>query len=160
MIYVSVAIIVGTILFDQLTKGWFVANFAMFESREVIANVFYWTRTFNTGASWGILEGQVGLFAVITIGALGFFVYLMNEAIKRQQWWHVIGLSLMIGGSIGNFIDRIRLGGVVDFIDVYIFGYDFPVFNVADSALNVGLVVFFIGVFFFEHHSRTTNESS
>lgn len=64
----------------------------------------------------------------------------------------------MIGGTLGNFLDRIRLGGVVDFIDVYIFGYDFPVFNVADSALNVGLVVFFIGVFLFEHTTRQTSE--
>lgn len=158
MILLSLAIIAFIILFDQATKLWFVANFAMFESREIIPNVFYWTRKFNTGASWGILEGQIGLFVVITILAMGFFIYLLRDGIQKNQPWHVIGLSLMIGGTLGNFIDRVRLGGVVDFIDVYIFGYDFPVFNVADSALNVGLVVFFIGVFLFEHTSRHTSE--
>jgi signal peptidase II len=158
MIVLSLAIIALIILVDQATKLWFVANFAMFESREIIPNVFYWTRKFNTGASWGILEGQLGLFIVITILAIGFFIYLLRDAMQKNQPWHVVGLSLMMGGTIGNFIDRLRLGGVVDFIDVYIFGYDFPVFNVADSALNVGLVVFFIGVFFFEHTSRQNPE--
>lgn len=158
MILLSLAIIAFILLFDQVTKLWFVANFALFESQEIIPNVFYWTRKFNTGASWGILEGQIGLFIVITVLALGFFIYLLRDAIRQHQPWHTIGLSLMIGGTLGNFIDRIRLGGVVDFIDVYIFGYDFPVFNVADSALNVGLVVFFIGVFLFEHTTRQNSE--
>ncbi len=158
MILLSLSIIAFIILFDQVTKWWFVTNFAMFESREIIPNVFYWTRKFNTGASWGILEGQIGLFIVISILAMGFFLYLLKDAIQKNQPWHIIGLSLMIGGTLGNFIDRVRLGGVVDFIDVYIFGYDFPVFNVADSALNVGLVVFFIGVFLFEHDTRQTSE--
>ena len=158
MILLSLSIIAFIILFDQVTKWWFVANFAMFESREIIPNVFYWTRKFNTGASWGILEGQIGLFIVISILAMGFFLYLLRDAIQKNQPWHIIGLSLMIGGTLGNFIDRVRFGGVVDFIDVYIFGYDFPVFNVADSALNVGLVVFFIGVFLFEHDTRQTIE--
>lgn len=158
MILLSLAIIAFILLLDQVTKLWFVANFALFESQEIIPNVFYWTRKFNTGASWGILEGQIGLFIVITILALGFFIYLLRDAIRQHQIWHITGLSLMIGGTLGNFIDRIRLGGVVDFIDVYIFGYDFPVFNVADSALNVGLVVFFIGVFLFEHTTRQNSE--
>lgn len=158
MILLSIAIIAFILILDQVTKLWFVANFALFESQEIIPNVFYWTRKFNTGASWGILEGQIGLFIVITILALGFFVYLLRDALQKQQPWHIMGLSLMIGGTLGNFIDRLRLGGVVDFIDVYIFGYDFPVFNVADSALNVGLVVFFIGVFLFEHTTRQNSE--
>jgi signal peptidase II len=83
------------------------------------------------------------------------FVVLLKEALAKRAAWQWIGLSVMIGGTIGNFIDRLRFGGVVDFIDVFIFTYDFPVFNVADSALTVGLIAFMIGVWLDERRPST-----
>ena len=151
---ISVLIILSIVALDQLTKWLVLSSFAMFESRPLIDGVLYLTRRFNTGAAWSLFEGQIEFFIVITILALGLFVRLLNESLTKQLMWQWIGLSMMIGGTIGNFIDRLRFGGVVDFIDVFIVTYDFPVFNVADSALTVGLIVFMIGVWLDERRPR------
>jgi signal peptidase II len=126
----------------------------MLESRVVIEGFLSITRRFNTGAAWSLFEGELTFFVVITIIALGLFGLLWKDAIGKRAPWQWIGLSVMMGGTIGNFIDRLRFGGVVDFIDVFIFTYDFPVFNVADSALTVGLIAFMMGVWLDERRPR------
>ena len=150
----SILIVLLIVALDQLTKWLVLSSFRLFESRTLIEGFLYLTRRFNTGAAWSLFEGQLGFFIVITIIALGLFVVLLKEALTKRKPWQWIGLSVMIGGTIGNFIDRLRFGGVVDFIDVFIFTYDFPVFNVADSALTVGLIAFMIGVWLDERRPR------
>jgi signal peptidase II len=151
----SIVIVLLIVAVDQLTKWLILSSFQLFESRTLIDGVLYFTRRFNTGAAWSLFEGQIGFFIVITIVALVLFVVLLKEALAKRAAWQWIGLSVMIGGTIGNFIDRLRFGGVVDFIDVFIFTYDFPVFNVADSALTVGLIAFMIGVWLDERRPST-----
>lgn len=150
----SIFIILLIIAVDQFTKWLVLSSFRMFESRVLIEGFLSLTRRFNTGAAWSLFEGQIGFLLIVTIAALGLFVWLLKDALTKRAAWQWIGLSVMIGGTLGNLIDRLRFGGVVDFIDVFIFTYDFPVFNVADSALTLGLITFMIGVWLDERRPR------
>lgn len=150
----SIFIILLIIAVDQFTKWLVLSSFRMFESRVLIEGFLSLTRRFNTGAAWSLFEGQIGFLLIVTIVALGLFVWLLKDALTKRAAWQWIGLSVMIGGTLGNLIDRLRFGGVVDFIDVLIFTYDFPVFNVADSALTLGLITFMIGVWLDERRPR------
>ena len=98
-----------------------------------------------------MFEGNYVFLFSITVVALLFFGYLFKDvAMTKQKWAYSAGLALMIGGTIGNLIDRIRLGYVVDFLQ-FIFGsYAFPTFNVADSALTVGVILFAVDILFLE----------
>ena len=109
------------------------------DSIEVIENFFSITYVQNTGAAWSILEGSMIFFYFITIIAVVCMLafYKSSDCDEISAW----GVALMLGGTIGNFLDRLRLQYVVDFLDFIIFGYDFPEFNVADIALCVGVGV-------------------
>ncbi|WP_080846518.1 signal peptidase II [Cytobacillus gottheilii] len=131
-------ITVFVIALDQLTKWLIVKNFELGESVEIIEDFLYITSHRNPGAAWGILEGQMWFFYIITVIVIIGIVYYMQKAAKGN---HLLGVSLalMLGGAIGNFIDRVLHQEVVDFINTYIFSYDFPIFNVADAALCIGV---------------------
>lgn len=144
MRYYLLAVVV--ILIDQLSKWWIVANMELRESISIIENFFYITSHRNTGAAWGILAGQMGFFYIITLIVVGVIVYYMQKFAKDSK---VMGISLglILGGAIGNFIDRLFRKEVVDFFDVYIGSYDYPIFNIADSALVVGVILIIIATF-------------
>nr|WP_263623398.1 signal peptidase II [Bacillus infantis] len=131
------------IALDQLTKWLIVKNMELGESIPVIENFLYITSHRNRGAAWGILEGQMWFFYVITVAVIIGIVYYIKTAAKGKRLLG-IALGLMLGGAIGNFIDRVFRKEVVDFVNTYIFGYDFPVFNVADSSLVVGVIILMI----------------
>lgn len=101
----------------------------------------------NRGAAWGMLEGQMWLFSIVTIGVIIAIIYFYHKEAKGKPLFQV-GLMLLLGGAIGNFIDRIFRGEVVDFADVLIpiMNYDFPIFNIADAALTIAVVVLMIGL--------------
>ena len=147
MIYYVIALII--IALDQITKFLVVKKMELGESLTIIDNFLYITSHRNTGAAWGILAGQMWFFYIVTIVVVIALVYYMQKMAKT----HVllgISLALMLGGAIGNFIDRVMRQEVVDFVDTIIFGYDFPIFNVADSALTVGVGLLIIFMFFEE----------
>ncbi|WAA10651.1 signal peptidase II [Fervidibacillus albus] len=135
-IYYVISIIV--ILLDQVTKWLIVNNFSLYESIPLIDGFLYITSHRNKGAAWGILEGQMWFFYLITMFVIIFIVYYMQKYGKGKRLFS-FALALILGGAIGNFIDRLFRKEVVDFIDVYIFTYDYPIFNVADSALVIGV---------------------
>ncbi|WBL13355.1 signal peptidase II [Sutcliffiella sp. NC1] len=136
MIYFLIALFI--IALDQLTKWLVVKNMQIGESITIIENFLYITSHRNPGAAWGILAGQMTFFYIVTlIVVLGLIYYIMK--LPKDQKIFGIALSLMLGGAIGNFIDRLLRKEVVDFVNTYIFTYDFPIFNVADSALVVGV---------------------
>ncbi|MCY1050391.1 signal peptidase II, partial [Mammaliicoccus sciuri] len=127
--------IIILIALDQLTKFLIVKSLEVGESIKVISNFLYITSHRNQGAAWGILQGKMWLFYIVTIVVLVIlFMFFKNEGYGRPDVQ--LGLSLLIAGSIGNFIDRLFRGEVVDFVDTYIFSYNFPIFNVADAALT------------------------
>lgn len=113
------------------------------ESIPIIENVFYITSHRNLGAAFGILQGQLWFFVIVTIVVIVFIVYYMHKHAKTSTFLGII-LGLLLGGAIGNFIDRIFRDGVVDFLDVYIFTYNYPIFNIADSALVIGVILLMI----------------
>lgn len=116
------------------------------ESIKIIDNFFYLTSHRNKGAAWGMLEGQMWLFYIITLVVAAGIIYYMQTQAKGKPLFQV-SLAFILGGAIGNFIDRLFRKEVVDFLDTYILGYDFPIFNIADSALTIGVILLFIQVF-------------
>lgn len=115
------------------------------EKHKVINNFLYITYARNSGAAWGIFSDHtiyLTIFSgIATLLLIGFIV-------TSKRGLASFSFTLIIAGAIGNLIDRIRLGYVIDFIDTYIFGYDFPVFNVADMAVTVGVTFLIIYVLF------------
>ncbi len=130
------------IILDQVTKI-LATNYFKDGDITIIPNFFYLTYTENTGAAWSMLEGQMWFFYVITIAALGLFIWYLGKT-KENAKLERISLTLMIAGTFGNFIDRIFLQYVRDFIGFYIFNYSFPIFNVADMELTIGAALLII----------------
>ncbi|MBB5323757.1 signal peptidase II [Anoxybacillus tepidamans] len=144
MFYYLIALVV--IAIDQFTKWLVVTNMKIGESITIIPNVLYITSHRNRGAAWGILQGQFWLFYLITIiVVIGLVIYI--QRLPREERLFGIALGFMLGGAIGNFIDRLVRKEVVDFIHTYIFTYDFPIFNIADSALSIGVALVFLHTF-------------
>ncbi|MBO4219161.1 MAG: signal peptidase II [Erysipelotrichaceae bacterium] len=131
--------IILLVVIDQLSKLYVNAKMTLHQSIEVIRNFFYITYTRNSGAAWSLLQGQK-LFFIIT-AAVAVVVIVIYISRSRCSFWEKLGLLLIAGGAIGNVIDRIRLSEVIDFLDFYIFGYDFPIFNIADSCITVGGII-------------------
>lgn len=101
----------------------------------------------NRGAAWGMLEGQMWLFFIVTVAVIVGIIYFYHTEAKDKSFLQ-ISLAMLLGGAIGNFIDRMVLGEVVDFVDILIplINYHFPIFNVADMALTFGVILIFIAM--------------
>jgi len=138
------AIIIGI---DQWVKYWIVTNLEFGEIQTMVDHFLSLTYVKNTGAAWSILEGKTSFFVVVTLIAVVVVSYLMVHY-RNESKFLTIGLALVLAGAIGNFIDRIRLGYVVDMIQVDFI--QFPVFNIADSSLVVGVILIFIYTLFEE----------
>lgn len=140
-------IILSIILFivDQISKILVTNLIDINHSIEIIKKFFYLTYTHNTGAAFSILTGQRILLIVVALVIL-FILFNYIRKSKIEDKIDKLAFSLIIGGSIGNLLDRIVRGYVVDFIDVKIFGYDFPVFNLADTFIVVGVFILFISI--------------
>ena len=140
------------ILLDQATKMLVVVGIPMYGSIAVIPGFFDLTHIYNTGGAFGFLAGKSSLFRHLffltaAVIAMGMIVYLY---LKTPQDYVFLrgGLSLILGGALGNVIDRVRIGKVVDFLDLHIQGMHWPAFNVADSAITVGIFIFIYHLLF------------
>ncbi|GGD97661.1 signal peptidase II [Jeotgalicoccus aerolatus] len=140
--------IVGIIVLaiDQLTKFLVATQMSLGESIPVIGEYLKITSHRNSGAAWGMFEGRMLFFYIITVAVLVFLIYFYKTEAKNNLLMQV-GITLLMAGALGNFIDRLLFQEVVDFVDVLIINYDFPIFNVADSALTVGVIILLIEVF-------------
>ena len=138
------------IMLDQLTKLLITRTMEVSESNPIINNFLYITYHRNSGAAFGILQGQMLLFYMVTtVAVIGIFIWLSRLNLKKD---HVlaISLALILGGALGNFIDRVRYQAVVDFIHTVWWGYNFPIFNVADIALVVGAILMLLDILIFD----------
>lgn len=136
------AIIVSSILLDQISKYIVVREMTLYQSIPIISNFFHITYIENPGAAFGILAYQTWFFLIITslvVITLGYYAFQL----KKEQTLLRVAFALQIGGAIGNFIDRFRTGYVVDFIDFKVWS---PVFNIADVAIVVGVCLFALEV--------------
>ena len=129
---------------DQYTKQLVVAYIPEGSKLEIIPNFFNITYVKNTGAAWSMFEGQRSIFIIITIAAVIYFSYLLIKE-KDKPFINKLCYLLIVGGAIGNFIDRVLNAYVVDFLSFKLFGsYDFPVFNLADCFLTIGVFLYII----------------
>lgn len=132
---------------DQWIKYWTVTNISLHETMEFIPSILSLTYIRNTGAAWSILEGRMGFFFVVTMIAVVVVTYLLIKY-RAEHWLFTIGLSFVLAGALGNFIDRMRLGYVVDMFQTEFM--NFPIFNVADVSLFIGVAFIFIYTLFEE----------
>ncbi len=132
---------------DQASKFYIDLTFKLNEHLSIIPNFFRITYTRNEGAAWSILEGKMMFFYIVSIIAIIALCFFYKNT-KKQEYMSRLGIVLMLSGTIGNFIDRLKFQYVRDFLDFQIFGYDFPVFNVADIALCIGVFFIILDVFF------------
>ena len=140
---------VGLILVDQLTKIWAVQNLASGADIKIWEGVFHLHYISNYGAAWGILSGkQVFLIVFTSIIILGMFYYMIKLPYTKSGLWTKVALVMIISGAIGNLIDRISLGYVRDFL--YFILIDFPIFNIADILVVVGVGILILTIFLSE----------
>lgn len=140
-------IIAGLVIaVDQFTKWLVVHKMEIYEQIPIINDFFYLTSHRNPGAAWGILQNQMIFFYIVTVTVLAGVIYYLHTYARGNRKLS-IGLSLILGGAIGNFIDRLFHKEVVDFLDFIIFKYDYPIFNIADSALVIGVILVIIVTF-------------
>jgi len=117
----------------------------VYDSIIIIKDFFYITYVRNTGAAWSIFAGKTWLLIIVSliiIGLICFYIYKNKPKSKKEM----VGYSLVLGGAIGNFLDRVIYGYVIDFFDFYIFGYDYPIFNVADIFIVIGVMILILCV--------------
>ncbi len=152
--YGLLALLAGTIIvIDQVTKLSIMQSMRLHESIPIVQDFFSLTYIRNPGAAFGLLAGSsnafrmvfFGVTSLIALGLLGTILFRLPE----KDWVGQLSIAGVLGGAIGNLIDRLRYGEVIDFLDVYVNSYHWPAFNVADSAISVG-VVFLIIHFAFE----------
>lgn len=146
MLYVLYLLaIVVLISADQFSKYIIVRNVAENTNIVLIKDFFNITYVKNYGAGFSILQNQKCFLVGVTILAIILVAILLIKS-KNSEAFNRICYLLIIGGAIGNLLDRINLGYVVDFLDFYIFGYNFPVFNVADSFITVGCILLILSI--------------
>lgn len=145
--YVILAFLtVSTVVLDQVSKVQIMQTMRLHESIPVFPEFFSLTYIRNPGAAFGLLasSGQAfrlaffGVTSVFALGLLGMIFFRL----RQDDWVGQLSIAAILGGAIGNLLDRVRFGEVIDFLDFYINGYHWPAFNVADAAISVG--VFFL----------------
>jgi signal peptidase II len=138
VVYYLIALI--AFLVDQGTKYLIATRLELQEQIPVIGNFFLITSHRNRGAAFGILQGQQWFFILITTVVIIGIVWYLNKA-RQTRKLLPLALSLVLGGAIGNFLDRLLMGEVVDFLQFNFGSYTFPIFNVADSCIVVGVAL-------------------
>lgn len=145
LIYYFIAI--GIIIIDQFTKYLTVSNIELGQIVDFIPGLLSFTYVQNTGAAWSILEGRMIFFYIVTIIVVGLLIYFLHHDAKGSRLLS-LAIAMMIGGAIGNFIDRLLYQYVIDMVRLEFIS--FPIFNVADMALTLGVGLMLIGVIYEE----------
>ncbi|MGE0615117.1 MAG: signal peptidase II [Bacteriovoracia bacterium] len=157
---VLVGLTLGVLVLDQITKWLVMVNFRLHETRPIIEGYFNLTYIRNTGAAFGIFANadpafRVPFFLIIPLAALAV-IALVFRRLPPENVGVASALSLVIGGAVGNLIDRVRFGSVVDFLDFHWqYVKHFPAFNVADMAICVGVGILMVDLLFNKEHTES-----
>ncbi|HOW35892.1 MAG TPA: signal peptidase II [Candidatus Omnitrophota bacterium] len=141
-IFIACLTVLGVVFFDRVSKVFFTSILTFGESIPVVRDIFHFTLVYNTGIAFGLFKNQGIVFIiipVITAILIGFNIYYYRNS-REVSRIYIVAFSLILGGAIGNLIDRIMFGHVIDFIDFRIW----PVFNLADSAITIGALIILI----------------
>lgn len=151
--YVCYAVFVGWLALDMWTKAWVEAhlNSPMGTHYELPGSMpflfpgyFALTHVKNTGGAWSVLAGHVPILALVA-GLVAVFILSYERHLNRPTWWQGLGLGLLLAGTVGNFIDRVRFGSVTDMFDLQWHGRNiFPIFNIADIGIDVGIGILLV----------------
>jgi signal peptidase II len=151
--YLFFTVIVGlVVVLDQISKAIILHNLALYKSIAVIPGLFNLTHIHNPGGAFGFLA-QTGsmwrqwIFLVAALLALGLILFFYRQTEESMPYLR-LALALIFGGAVGNLIDRVRFGEVIDFLDVYVGHWHWPAFNVADSAVSIGVIIFILHIVF------------
>jgi signal peptidase II len=135
----------AVIVADQLSKAWIVAEFPFGEPVEVLGA---WLRVWyvaNSGALFGLFRDQALLFAILSLGVIGLIIWFHGHAVRGNGWLATVALGLLLGGAVGNLVDRVRFGHVVDFLDMgFPGGWRFYTWNVADAAITISILLLLV----------------
>lgn len=139
--------LVGAIVLvlDQLTKIWVRATFQLYETVPVIDGFFHFTYVHNPGGAFGMLRDadesiRLPFFLIVSVLAVGALILFVRD-LPTQLRFLQFALGLVLGGALGNLVDRVWFGYVTDFLDVFWGSYHWPAFNIADSGISVGIVI-------------------
>ncbi len=142
------AVSLAVLFLDQWTKGIITRTMEVHQSRVVLADVLDLTYVRNTGAAFGLFASVDSSLKAVLLNSVAVVVFLIVSAYAlRSSHKSVrlqVGLALILGGAVGNLLDRVRFGYVVDFLDFAISGHHWPAFNVADSAICIGVALLFL----------------
>lgn len=145
---------------DRITKHFISTTMEIGEKTSVINNFFYITHHTNKGAAWGLFHNAdmtliLGIMSVV-VSVVMIFIFF-----RFDKWPIHLSFSMIISGALGNAYGRILHGEVTDFLDFYIFGYDFPIFNVADMMVTVGTIILIVYIlFFYKEPAKVVKEST
>jgi signal peptidase II len=151
--YIKLAGVAGLIvLLDQITKAHILQSLALNHTTAIIPGFFNITHIHNPGGAFGLMANlnasmRAILFLIISSLAVGLIFYFYQKTPPTHRWL-ATAFALIFGGAIGNLIDRVRFGTVVDFLDFYIGTLHWPAFNVADSAITIGICIFVYHILF------------
>jgi signal peptidase II len=156
-------LIIFLLIADQVTKAWIARTIVLNSSRQVISGFFQLVHIRNKGAIFGFFSqsGNRYVFLMLTLAslvALSLVLYYFFRTSAEDKWM-MISLSLIIAGAVGNFIDRIFKGYVIDFLDVSVRKWHWPSFNLADSCISIGAVLLIL-IFLFKRSSPCSPSSS
>ena len=147
------------LLFDQIIKLSINYFMSVGDSIKIIDNFFSLTYVTNDGSAWNILSGYRWLIIIITIVVLNliYILFIKDKELRKQD---TIVYGVLIGGIMGNLIDRIVYGSVIDYLDFNIFGYDFPIFNLADTLICISVFFLIIDIIKGEIYERNRSKRS
>lgn len=142
------------LVIDQISKLILDKFLVLGKSYTLLDRFLYLTKAYNSGVSFSLLEGKRVLIILISIVVMVFLFFYMKKF--KQNTKNIIAFSLVFGGLFGNLLDRIFHGYVIDFIDFYVFNYNYPIFNLADSFICIGIIILLYSVYMGEDNENNS----
>jgi signal peptidase II len=137
----------GIVVADQVVKQWVIATVAYGTRMPIVGDYVRIEPVQNSGALFGLFGNQAYLFAALSIGVVGLIVWFHGRSVVTNGWFATLALGLLLGGAVGNLADRLRLGYVVDFVNMGVGDLRFYTYNVADAAISAALVLLILMAF-------------